>query len=315
MPEGVTACLGRRMALLRPDRSVVDPRFLLYFYLSPSFQRIIATNTIHGATVPRIGLSTMSQWEIEIPTLAEQQAIAEVLGALDEKIATNSRTLHLCVELCDAKFAHAVNGMHLGNKTFGEIAEVSGGGTPRTAVEEYWKGEILWATPTDVTGLAGPYLSSTSRMITQAGLDSCASTLYPRGSILMTSRATIGAFAIAQSPVAVNQGFIVVNAKDPRYQLWLFHEMRARVAEFVSHANGATFLELSRGRFKQFRVRIPDVELVYSFSREVEPLHALASQMISESRKMANVRDELLPLLVSGKVRVQDAVKVVEGVV
>ena len=64
MPEGIDACLGRRMALLRPDRSRVDPRFLLYMYLSPQFQRLIAERSIHGATVSRIGLATMPEWPV-----------------------------------------------------------------------------------------------------------------------------------------------------------------------------------------------------------------------------------------------------------
>jgi type I restriction enzyme S subunit len=59
MPAGIEACLGRRMALLRPNRERVDPRFLLYFYLSPAVRQIIDRRTIHGATVNRIGLSTI----------------------------------------------------------------------------------------------------------------------------------------------------------------------------------------------------------------------------------------------------------------
>jgi type I restriction enzyme, S subunit len=96
MPDNVRACLGRRMALLRPDRAKVDPIFLLYFYLSPGFQQTIAKHTIHGATVSRIGLANMPDWDVEIPQLAEQQAIAGVLRALHEKIVHNDReTLQL----------------------------------------------------------------------------------------------------------------------------------------------------------------------------------------------------------------------------
>lgn len=91
MPEGVRACLGRRMALMRPNREVVDPRFLLYCYLSPAFKRLIEQNTVHGATVNRIALSTMGAWSLQIPALPNQRAIAEVLGALDDKIASNTR--------------------------------------------------------------------------------------------------------------------------------------------------------------------------------------------------------------------------------
>lgn len=315
MPEGVTACLGRRMALLRPDHSIVDPRFLLYYYLSPLFQRTITTHTIHGATVPRIGLATMPKWEVEIPQLPEQRAIADVLGALDDKIAANDRVGQLALDLADSEFSRAVRDLLPGDRSFGDLADVGGGGTPKTSVGQYWGGQVPWATPTDVTALKVPHLSTTTRTITDEGLASCSSALYPAGSILMTSRATIGAFAIAQVPLAVNQGFIVVNAKDPESQWWLFHEMRSRLPEFISHANGATFLELSRGKFKKFPVRIGQPEEVRAFSRTVQPLHDLAAQSMKETVSLVATRDELLPLLMSGKVQVRDAEKVVEEVV
>ena len=114
-----------------------------------------------------------------------------------------------------------------------------------------------WATPTDVTGLSAPYLTTTKRKITDAGLASCSSPLYPAGSILMTSRATIGAFAIAQRPMAVNQGFIVVNPKEPDLRWWLFHEMRSRVDEFIASRQRGNVSGAPRGRFKQLTVRYP----------------------------------------------------------
>src|SRR5699024_3024417 len=66
MPDGVDACLGRRMALLRFDLSKIVPRYFLYYYLSPEFQRTIDEHTLHGATVNRIGLATMGKWPIQI---------------------------------------------------------------------------------------------------------------------------------------------------------------------------------------------------------------------------------------------------------
>jgi len=314
MPPGIRACLGRRMALIRPNRDVVDPRFLLYFYLSPDFRRVIEKNTIHGATVPRIGLATMPQWEVELPPIEEQRAIAEVLGALDDKIAANDRAVRASLDLAATLFARAVRGVAPGEHTFAQLADVGGGGTPKTSVDEYWGGDVAWATPTDVTGLSAPYLRATSRTITEDGLAACSSALYPAGSILMTSRATIGAFAIAQRPTAVNQGFIVVNAHDPTYQWWLFHEMQDRVAEFLNHANGATFLELPRGRFKALPVRLADPGVIAEFAAAVAPIHDAAAQLSIESECLAATRDALLPLLMSGKIRVKDAERAVDGV-
>src|SRR5699024_10567691 len=115
--------------------------------------------------------------------------IAVVLGALDDKIAANTRATRSAVDLVDAHFEAAVKNASLSEKTFDDVARIGGGGTPSSKVSDYWGGDIAWASPIDITALPAPYLASTGRTITEAGLASCSSSLYPVGSILMTSRA------------------------------------------------------------------------------------------------------------------------------
>lgn len=91
MPGGVKACLGRRMGLLRIDRTKVDPRYLLFAYLGPEFQQEIRTRTNYGATVERIALKELPDFPIQLPPLPEQKAIAHILGTLDDKIELNRR--------------------------------------------------------------------------------------------------------------------------------------------------------------------------------------------------------------------------------
>lgn len=268
-----------------------------------------------GSVQPMLNRNYVARVQVRVPPLDEQRAIAEVLGALDDKIAANTRLVSTVLQLTDAHFASASAHSMLSDLKFADVADVGGGGTPKTKVEEYWGDEVNWATPTDVTALHGPYLRSTSRRITQAGLDNCSSALYPAGSIFMTSRATIGAFAVPQTPMAVNQGFIVVNSQGDVPRWWLFHEMQRRVPEFVSHANGATFLELSRGKFKNFHVHLAAIDVMQSFAETADALHSRAAAADTESSALAETRDALLPLLMSGKVTVRDAESVVEGVV
>ncbi|ELA8131999.1 restriction endonuclease subunit S [Vibrio parahaemolyticus] len=91
MPEGVRACLGRRMGLLRPKLDKVIPEYLLYAYISPFFQQVIKANTIVGATVDRIALSEMKGFPIRIPNLSEQKAACLLLSTIDKKIELNNR--------------------------------------------------------------------------------------------------------------------------------------------------------------------------------------------------------------------------------
>jgi type I restriction enzyme, S subunit len=166
-----------------------------------------------------------------------------------------------------------------------------------------------------VTALAGPYLESTSRSISELGLANCSSALYPAGSILMTSRATIGAFAIAGQPMAVNQGFIVVRPHDEQLKWWILHDMQSRVDEFVSHANGATFMELSRGKFKALPARLAGEDAMYRFNAYADALHTAARAALVENTQLAALHDTLLPHLMFGRLRVKDAEKQVEAVV
>jgi len=296
---------------LRVDPSAADPHFVYYACSAPDFVRQVSDNAI-ATGVPHINLGILARLTIPVLALHEQQAIAEVLGALDDKIAANTKLATTLDQLAVAQFQRAVTGVAFSSSTFADVAEVGGGGTPSTKVPEYWDGGIQWASPTDITKLTGPYLLETARTITQGGLSNCASSLYPAGSILMTSRATIGAFALAGTPVAVNQGFIVVVPPDASARYWLFHEMRDRVEEFLTHANGATFLELSRGNFRRLPVRLADLAVMDSFSRKAEVLHSRASAALRQNVTLAATRDALLPALMSGKLRVRDAEGVVE---
>lgn len=91
MPDGVRACLGRRMGLLRPRLDKVTPEYLLYVYLSPVFQQTIVANTITGATVDRIALNKMPDFPIRIPEIGEQKKVASLLKNIDAKIDCNNR--------------------------------------------------------------------------------------------------------------------------------------------------------------------------------------------------------------------------------
>lgn len=313
VPDPVTFCIAQDMVALRADQRLVQARYLYYALKSPAVQAKI--NNMHvGSMIPHFKKGDFGKLRFSIhENIDEQRAIANVLGALDDKIAANTKLAATSDALATTLFLKAVHGVALSDQSFGDIALVSGGGTPSTKVLEYWDGDIPWATPTDITPLQGPYLESTNRTISQAGLSACASVLYPTGSILMTSRATIGAFALAQTPMAVNQGFIVVQPTDPTLNYWVFHEMRSRVEQFISLANGATFLELSRGNFKKFKVRLAAHNVMEEFGQNAQNLHAVARSSLLENMKLAETRDTLLPQLMSGKLWVREAEKVLEN--
>lgn len=310
--DGTHFAYSPQLCFFRPTTNgPLLPRYLYYWFKSAEFWN--QANALKGQTdmADYLSLSDVQSLRMRLPSRGYQVGVTEVLGALDDKIAVNYRVASTALALADALFERHASELTPGPQTFSSLADVSGGGTPRTSEPSYWDGEIAWTTPTDITALRSPYLYSTKRAITQLGLDNCASRLYPSGSIFMTSRATIGSFAIPQIPTAVNQGFVVVTPSRPELKWWLFHEMKARVPDMVALANGSTFLELSRKNFKAMPVRLASDEIVKRFDEEVNYLHEKAAKSSRETTTLAELRDALLPGLISGEIQIREAENVV----
>jgi type I restriction enzyme S subunit len=167
-------------------------------------------------------------------------------------------------------------------------AEVLGGGTPDTGVVEYWEpAEIPWATPTDITGTEGNEIVRTERSISNAGLKQ--STLIPENSVLMTSRATIGAAKINREPMAINQGFAAFVPKPGYSTEYLFHLIEILKPTLVRLGAGTTFLETSRREIKKVLARVP----VEDEQRRIAAALKLADDAIAKAKAELEATREL----------------------
>jgi len=138
-----------------------------------------------------------------------------------------------------------------------DFGEIVAGGTPSRAVSSFWNGQIPWITPAEITSLSGKYVRDTKERITPEGLAGSAARLLPVGSLLVTTRATLGEVAIAAVPVATNQGFksIIPNGEtDPLFAYYCIGNLKR---EMVRLASGTTFLEISKADFSRIRTRRP----------------------------------------------------------
>lgn len=142
----------------------------------------------------------------------------------------------------------------------GDVCTVVGGGTPKTAVPEYWGGTIPWLTPKDLSGNKNLYISHGERSITKSGLANSSATLLPKGTVLWSSRAPIGHVAIADTNVATNQGFksfIPGPNVDSEYLAYILIFMKDQLQEI---GTGATFKEVSAKRAKSIQIPLPTLE-------------------------------------------------------
>ena len=204
--------------------------------------------------------------------------------------------------LVDSKLGEIPEGWEV--KALGDCIDVVGGTTPSTKVAEYWEGGIHnWATPKDLSSLSVPVLLSTERKITDAGLRQIGSGLLPTGTLLLSSRAPIGYLAISEEPVAINQGFIAMPPRKGSSNLFMLRWCGVFHDEIVNHANGSTFLEISKSNFRRILLVLPPEEVMTAFDRLARTIHERMVSNERESRALAVQRDALLPSLVSGELR------------
>lgn len=140
-----------------------------------------------------------------------------------------------------------------------EVAEIRGGATPLRGNAEYWNGDIPWLTPTDLprVGAGITNVQETADSITQEGLGSCSASLLPRGTVLFSSRASIGKVGIADVPLATNQGFANFIPRDglgSRYLAWCLSHHASQIARL---AGSTTFKEVTKKSLRRFPIPLP----------------------------------------------------------
>ncbi len=137
------------------------------------------------------------------------------------------------------------------------VSEVVGGGTPSTADENNFNGDIPWITPRDLSSYPNRYISRGERYISEKGLGSSNAKLLPVNTVLLTTRAPVGYLAIAKNEVATNQGFHSLVSNNKTNSLFLFYLLKNNVQKLIDHASGSTFQELNGKTLKSLEFAFP----------------------------------------------------------
>ncbi|MET8166413.1 restriction endonuclease subunit S [Streptomyces sp. NPDC005329] len=297
-----------------------EPRFVYYFFQTLNLERHDV-----GSSNPTLNRNHVHPIVVPWPHPDEQKAIAKVLGALDEKIALNERICETSLALADC-YSQAVHGdgsagptvtiaqltmegqLEFGDGYRTKRAEHGQPGLPILRVAEVADGEIR---PSFGDYVRDEFRAVMGRKTSQAG------------DVVLTTKGTVGRVALmaADAPEFVYSPQVCYFRVRPDAQLsniYLFHWMRG--PEFWRQAAGmkgqtdmADYLSL--GDIKSLRITLPSRDSLAEFDRKCAPLHARSAAARAENRTLADLRDTLLPQLLSGKLRVRDAVRSVEEVV
>ncbi len=316
--ENTVASTG--FAVLSPKMGKVDSRFLFYLINLHSFTQHLVANE-QGATYPAVTPDIISKYKFKIPPLETQHKIASILSAYDDLIENNMRRIKLLEEAARLIYKEwfvrlrfpghehirVVDGVPDGwiKKAMDDVCESVGGGTPSTKVSEYWdNGNIIWITPTDVTKNNCIVLLDSEKKITEEGLKKSSAKLVPPDTILMTSRASIGFFALIDKEVCTNQGFISIIPSEENSRMYLLFNLIHRKEEIISKAGGTTYKEIIKSTFRNFEIMIPSKNILNSFNNYAYNFIRQVRLLKKQNQKLKEAHDILLPRLMNGSIQV-----------
>ena len=319
IPESGKYLHNQRLGLIQEiDNKFLDKYFLYYLFNTRPVRGQISSSAT-GTKVKHTAPERIYRVKIVVPTdVNQQRRIASILSAYDDLIENNRRRIQLLEQA--ARLLYKEWFVHLRfpghervkikdsvpegweRKKIADVCETVGGGTPSTKVSDYWEGDITWVVPTDVTRNDCLVLLDSERKITEKGLRESSAQLVPANTILMTSRASVGFFALMDVEVCTNQGFINIIPHDEKTRMYLLFNLMSRTSEIQSNAKGTTYPEISKGRFRQMDVMIPARDLVVDFVQIVSGILQQVRYLKHSTLKLTQARDLLLPRLMNGEI-------------
>ncbi|WBA81977.1 restriction endonuclease subunit S [Endozoicomonas sp. GU-1] len=286
------------------------PKFIYYFLRSVDFTRFNA-----GSGVPTLNRNHLGSILAPNLSIGEEESIADFLSTYDHLIENNRRRIQLLEEsarlLYQEWFVHLrfpghehakiTDGLPEGwEKTSASNAmEIMSGGTPKTKVAEYWNGSIPFFTPKDTTDCA--FTFSTEKTLTELGLDKCNSKLYPKYTVFITARGTVGKLSFAQQPMAMNQSCYALEGKNEISQQFLYCSLKSSIEQFRARASGSVFDAIVVDTFHRIPFLRPTQPLINEFTEIVGQTFEQVDKLALMNRKLTQARDLLLPRLMNGE--------------
>lgn len=249
--------------------------------------------------VPSLGYSRhfklLKETNYPVPGMEVQERIVAELDQINDLIAKSRELLSQLDALTKSLF-YDTFGDPVSNpkgwkiKTIKEISTVLGGSTPKTGIEEYWNGDLLWITPAELRGIK--YIYDTERHITELGRESAGLQIMPINTVLLTSRAPIGKVAIAKAPMYCNQGFKNLICDSQQVHFQYVYSFLSLITDILNEkGTGATFKEISKKVTESISIPVPPLELQEEFARKVEAIEAEKARVVAEIKELQTLLD------------------------
>lgn len=314
-----------------------DEKFAYYYLKNIDFTRFNS-----GSAQASLNRNFIHPMEVKIPTLPTQQTIAHILGSLDDKIELNrqmnetleamARTIFkswfVDFDPVRAKAEGGDTGLPLeiaalfpdefekadgrevprgwGVGPLSSAIDLLGGGTPKTSVEEYWDGDIPWFSVADAPSDSDMFVIDTEKYITQAGVENSSTNIFPVGTTIITARGTVGKLALAGVPMAMNQSCYGIKGVKGYPDYYIHFLLKRAINELQQNTHGTVFETITRQTFDGVEIIVPPAIIAQKFDVIIQSHLEKIRNNLMESRTLAQMRDALLPKLMSGEIRVDN---------
>ena len=332
--------LGSDGIRIRLNVAECDPKFISY-QLQTTAHRSWMIQHAAGTTMPSLNEGIIRRIPIVLKPLAEQKAIAAVLGALDDKIELNRRmnaTLEAMAralfqswfvdfdpvrakldgrkpigldETTAALFPNSFQESSLGHIPTGwdvcplsEKIHLLSGGTPKTSEPTYWNGDIPWYSVRDAPSETDVWVIHTDKHVTKLGIANSAAQVFPEKTTIISARGTVGKLALTAVPMAMNQSCYGVRGIIGYGDYFTYYSLREATAQLQQRTHGTVFDTITTETFQTLDCIFPTPKITAAFDKLVEPLLDQIRENLHQSRTLATMRDTLLPKLLSGELSV-----------
>lgn len=300
-----------------------DFRYVYYLLREglPYFQMIAGGS---GSGTPIISKNKFSKFKFPVEeNIVFQRKIAEILSAYDVLIENNNKRVKLLERIAEDLYCEwfvrfrfpgyentpIINSIPKGWKIekYSSIVEIMSGGTPNTSNKMYYGGSIPFFTPKDST--TGVFVYDTETKITKEGLQHCNSQYYPKGTLIITARGTVGKLNLLAEPMAMNQSCFALKSTILNSPYFLYYTTNNAVNKLKKMANGGVFDTIIIKTFDHLKSIMPPIEVIKTFDDKIKPIMDLIQSIQRQSTVLTRQRNLLLPRLMSGKLEVKSEIE------
>ena len=330
IPESGKYIQSQDIAKIICKEELLDKKFA-YYLISSNMVKQQLSAAAQQTKIRHTSPDKIKDCTVWLPSLEKQKQIGQLLFDLDRKIELNHAINHnleaMAKQLYDYWFVQfdfpdengkpykSSSGKMIWNEKlkreiperwFGEnicrIADILSGGTPSKKEAIYWdNGTIPFFAPTDYSG--NIFQISTEEQITEKGLVHCASSLFEKGVIIITARGSIGKLVVVGTPMAMNQSCYALQSKTEEFE-YLYFLTRQLIESLKAKGSGSVFKSIIASDIENSWLCIGSNEVVSVFCNKVKPIFESIKEKTLEIAVLTKQRDELLPLLMNGQIKV-----------